>query len=692
MPAGHINFNSQGYILSPIDENNQRLIRRSRREPFVQAVSESGVQVPSRIGSYNSAVFPNFINGFGRNRISSDHSDAEKHPDDYSGFWDSTCETRFRHDVRLPLLSVNASNEPGTARVVASQEFLGIFWTLWSEVNGDGTQQKILFRQYKGSENAWTGTSVIKTEDANSDGLRAFDLTVHTDSLLALTNVVDTSITPSGGYYVYRSTNGSSWTLGAKIAGDNELLPASRRGNTYPLDGGLFSPEQIHGESVVAVYDEANGQVELYSSTNNFAAITSELALASANGPQGMAIMPGMDSEDKLYLGTAEGLYEIDCSPSTWTKTRIFPMPTHTDNCRRMAVHNGSLWFGQGVGNDSPAPIYKLTITESARIFEEVGLNQGDGIPNEFMGSVRWFESSSGFLYASVSGGNNETYARVLCHNGRGWHNVTKVATANRMIKWMGISTLDDAVPRLHYSEHESGTDSTNYIRYHASHPTSTVNIGRAASGYIRLPFIDGGFPGHQKVFLRHRMHGVDFSSSTSGEYVTIKHGINANQGTEVARTATTAGNVFSNVGQLDLNSGVGTAGVSLGTELTLTRNGDDAYPNNIDSPKIRDYQVDYYVKVPPAQVWEFIIDIERTAALLDKSPEAVITDLETVRDSVVLVPFSYANMTSTNVRLSDIEFIETWANQGGGVSEMAPHSDAVRIGQARVVVEEIFG
>ena len=136
----------------------------------------------------------------------------------------------------------------------------------------------------------------------------------------------------------------------------------------------------------------------------------------------------------------------------------------------------------------------------------------------------------------------------------------------------------------------------------------------------------------------------------------------------------------------------MGTAGVSLGTELTLTRDGNDAYPNNIDSPKIRDYQVDYYVKVPPAQVWEFIIDIERTAALLDKSPEAVITDLETVRDSVVLVPFSYANMTSTNVRMSDLEFIESWANQGGGVSEMAPHSDAVRIGQARVVVEEIFG
>jgi hypothetical protein len=692
MPAGHINFNSQGYILSPIDENNQRLIRRSRREPFVQAISESGLQVPSRLGSYNSVVFPNFINGFGRNRINSDHSNPETHPDDYRGFWDSTLETRFSHDVRLPLLSVSAGNEPATARVVASQEFLGKLYTLWSEVNVDGTQQDIHIREWQGASNSWTGTTSIKTEDANSDGLRAFDLVAHTDSLLALVNVVDSSITPSGAFFVYRSTDAASWTLSAKIGGDNELLPASRRGNTYPLDGGLLSPQQIHGESVCAIWDEANSQIEIYSSTNNFAARTTELAFTSINGPQGIAILPSMDSEDKLYLGTAEGLYEIDCSPSTWTKALIFPMPAHTDNCRRMATHQGSLYFGQGVGNDSPAPIYKLTITESARIFEEVGLDQGDGIPNELMGSVRWFESNSGFLYMSVSGGNNETYARVLAHNGHGWHSVTKVATANRMIKWMGISTLNDAVPRLHYSEHESGTDSTNYIRYHAAHPTSSVNIGRAASGYIKTPFVDGGFPGHQKVWLRHRVHGLDFDSSTSGEYVTIKHGINANQGSGVARTATTAGNIFSTVGHLDINSGVGTAGVSLGAELTLNRNGDDAYPNNIDSPKIRDYEINYWVKVAPPQAWEFIIDIQRTAQLLDKSPEEVITDLETVRDSVVLVPFSYANMTSTNVRLSDIEFIETWANQGGGVSEMAPHSDAVRIGQARVVVEEIFG
>jgi hypothetical protein len=189
-------------------------------------------------------------------------------------------------------------------------------------------------------------------------------------------------------------------------------------------------------------------------------------------------------------------------------------------------------------------------------------------------------------------------------------------------------------------------------------------------------------------VFLRHRMHGVGFSASTSGEYVTIKHGINTNQGTEVARTATTAGNILSTVGQLDINSGVGTAGVSLGAELTLTADGGDT----THSPKVRDYEINYWVKIAPPQAWEFIIDIQRTAQLLDKSPEAVISDLETVRDSTVLVPFAYASMTSTNVRMSDIEFIETIASQDGGVSEMAPHSGSVRIGSARVVVEEIFG
>ena len=49
-----------------------------------------------------------------------------------------------------------------------------------------------------------------------------------------------------------------------------------------------------------------------------------------------------------------------------------------------MTVHSGSLWFAQGVDNDSPAPIYRMTVSGSTRIIESgYGLDVGDGVPDD---------------------------------------------------------------------------------------------------------------------------------------------------------------------------------------------------------------------------------------------------------------------------------------------------------------------
>ena len=117
------------------------------------------------------------------------------------------------------------------------------------------------------------------------------------------------------------------------------------------IDAGLFAT--IGGELIACLWDEGTG-VTFFRSTNGGVVWADEAVdIPSANGPQGVAVYPDIDGEDKLYVGTSEGLYIVDTSPSTWTYQLIMPMSNSTDNCRRMTVHEGSLWFAQGVDNDS---------------------------------------------------------------------------------------------------------------------------------------------------------------------------------------------------------------------------------------------------------------------------------------------------------------------------------------------------
>lgn len=160
-----------------------------------------------------------------------------------------------------------------------------------------------------------------------------------------------------------------------------------------------------------------------------------------------------------MYLATQEGIYIIDTAPSTWTFDLVFPMPGIEDNDSRnhngrgMVVHQGELWFSQGVDDNSPAPVYKLTVQGDSRVIESgYGLSFGDGVPDNLNGSIRSMVSAGDFLFASV-GGNDDSparYARVICWNGFGWHHMTKHATANQPIDWIDVGTGDDGTPRLH--------------------------------------------------------------------------------------------------------------------------------------------------------------------------------------------------------------------------------------------------
>lgn len=106
------------------------------------------------------------------------------------------------------------------------------------------------------------------------------------------------------------------------------------------IDAGLLA--EIGGELVAAVWDEAGKVIRFYSSADGGDKWQDEnIRLGSNNGPQGLVVYPDIDRENKLYLATNEGVHIIDTGSTDWTSELVFRMPSHEDNGRRMAIHNG---------------------------------------------------------------------------------------------------------------------------------------------------------------------------------------------------------------------------------------------------------------------------------------------------------------------------------------------------------------
>ncbi|KKM07793.1 hypothetical protein LCGC14_1730330, partial [marine sediment metagenome] len=336
------------------------------------------------------------------------------------------------------------------------------------------------------------------------------------------------------------------------------------------------------GELVIAVWDETDGTITFFSSADGGVTWVDEgIDIASGNGPQGIAVMNGIDNADKLFVCTREGLYEIDTAPSTWTFRKIFSLTANNDNGRRMTVHSdGALWFSQGVDDDSVPITYRMFTTEGVRRFEIVpnDLSDGDGVATDMLGPIRAMYSSGGFLYASMGGGKAARQSRIIAHTGRGWCPMRQHGTADEEIEPLFVTGEDDGTPRLIYAFRTSTSATTvRFLGQPNGNPGSGVSINREATGFIDLPYIDGGMPLINAAWLRFGINASDLSSANTGEYIQMTYGLN-----RAVRTTSpsTAFEFVSGTLTQDLpsgtNAGIGESARNIGTRVTLNRDDTD--------------------------------------------------------------------------------------------------------------------
>jgi hypothetical protein len=509
------------------------------------------------------------------------------------------------------------------------------------------------------------------------------DLVAHKDRMVALVAEAD-------DHMVYHSTDGATWTLPttAITAG---LLDNNVTANE-DIDAGLLAT--VGNELVAVVWHESNGTITFFSSTNAGVAWSDEAGdIASGNGPQGVAAYTDIDSVLKLYVGTREGLWLVDTTPSTWTIDLIFPMRPHNDNCRRMTVHNGALWFSQGVSNNEPAIIYRMMVSGDTRIFDTgelpdgvvISPSSGDGLPTDLLGSLHWMTSAGMLLYASIGGGALNRNARVICHNGQGWHSMYRDATANKKIQWIDVSPEDNDIPRLHFAFRTSSSASnTKFLAYPNTNPASvSALIKRQASSYVDLPFVDNGMPTYDATWLQSRVAAGDLSATDSDQYINLYYGVNdVAYGTD---SFTELGDILSGTKFLDWASGAGVTGFNSSHRVILKR---DASVTT-DAAIFKSLDVIFSKSIPARDAWEFTIDIPATKLRFGLGEDKIIANIEAARNLLTLPIFTYGRSGNKYVKVMPITWYETLRSARGGRSTGAPSQFSDRAKFVEMRLEE---
>ena len=533
-----------------------------------------------------------------------------------------------------------------------------------------------------------TGTSTTMSWDlTSSDGYSAHigvaikkpDLKIGLDMIAHKSNLVALAASDTN-HMIATSTDGATW-VSPTTPITNNLLTNSVTAQE-DLDGGLLA--SIGGELVAAVWHESNGTITFFSSTDGGTIFADEnIDIGSSNGPQGLVVYPDIDGTEKLYLGTAEGLYLIDTSPSTWVFDLIHAMPYSTDNCRGMTIHQGSIWFAEGVSNDEPAPIYKLTVQGDSRGIESgFGLSYGDGVPVDLLGPVKDMVSSSDFLYIAVGGGAGSRHARVCCWNGRGWHSVHKHASADEPIEWIDVGAEDDSKQRLHFAIKTATAKSTSkFLAYPNTNPSSGVAIKYEAynanhAGNIELPYYDFGMPQEEKNFTRIHVIADDLNSSAADEFIEAKYGLNN------ATRDVDIGDFISTVTGISLGSNAGVKAKNIGLKILLKRGS-----TNTDTPKLRDIAVEGYVVPEVAYQHEMLIDIDATAQSGGTTTEVVYSNLRTLIATVTQVTLEFGSESRTvTVDRENTAFL---TELDAYTASTAPNALAIRKGVLRLVLIE---
>lgn len=669
MARGAVELNSVGYALRTRDDGN--VVGRENLPPFVPVISNQGNPTFKSLANVDSRFWGPFTGGFGRDYTPAANVDD---PLEFRRFYDATAETRFEGGVWLGLLNQTNTNPTNGQLPRASTVFNNVLYSLWDGDDTAGGNPAIISASLSGT--TWTGSTVYSAA-ANSVG---FSMLTFEGTMIALFGTTD-------DHKTRYSTNGTTWsvpTTDVTAAAMVDNLSANEN-----FQGGLLV--SVNNKAVACIWNEDASRLHFYESTGaTIGDVWTDRSgrIPTGRGPLGVAAYPGLDGNEKLYVLTEDGVWEVDASGTTYTAEHVVKMRIDITNGPRignqMAVFSGGLWFSGGSNANTACPINRLTIQNNGRLVETgLGLDVGDGVPAARLGACHHMVATHDALYMSVGGDAANRHTSIFAWNGQGWHSVFRNGTADQGIDWFDIK---DNRLQFGLKERSDQPDSatSSYLDGIATNPATGIALPRQTSGYVQVPYYDAGLPTTNGVWIQARMAADSLSANTSGEFVRIEYGVNG-----ASRTTVDLGDIIS--GTLKLGAppgtpGIGVSGVDIGFEITLNRDAG----TNTDTPRVRSLEVRYLKLEPTLERFTFMVDLEGTAAMEDSSVETVIASLEAARDLVTLATFTYANITQTFVKVRELKFMETLEGADGIDPQSVGDAQARRYGFAEVVCDQV--
>ena len=533
-------------------------------------------------------------------------------------------------------------------------------------------------------------------------GVRAFDMVVHKGTLVVLSSRGDVILGSSAElhFQVYGSDDGSTFTPYVNLPADAvDLLTATitRRNNFDDTEGKLLDFENF---LITAIYDgQTSKQIEVWSTDDKGASgWTNEGNAPSDRRPH--ALLKWRDPFDVTkiipILVTEYNVYKIDTANHVLLALLPSGVLLGNDNDGRGATvgQDGNLYLPLNTGR-----LLKVKII-GQNAFEIIDIGPpGDGFVSARRGHVnailsipeRWLVVAYGGHasgeQASIWYIDYEEQAadEALHRRFHAWHSAYLEGNADIDLYLLGFSTENDGVPRLHFALENATSAEMFHIEDPFAHPNSGATINYLTSSIIILPTDDLGDPHTTSTFYTGRVDADDLTSSTSGEFIEHRDGVDGDVDTTNDR-----GDYLS--GDKDLEYGaseVGVAGKKITTRLTLNRDGGDV----THSPKLEEFEILAENRLIARRGYSFTIDIEKTAK--QQAPtriantaiqETIIDNLETVAESTTLSTFRTGQDAQTLIRVPnerpftfDLDTVDSRGRQRG-----------YRTGKVQVYVEEV--
>lgn len=445
-----------------------------------------------------------------------------------------------------------------------------------------------------------------------------------------------------GGYLVAIGT-GNTYSRIATLGG----AATYNSGLTPNTDARLMRPQiaDLGGTLHILALADTLKYVNFWVGNQDLGSLTCVMTLPSAG--VGSYLSPLVTDGLTMFANLPEAIYDFDITPAILI-----------DNSRSVDLNANQTLFRQEL-------LYKnklSTILYDGAALYDAGYDLDDGLPADKMGETTAYASSYKYAFAAIKGA---TYAHILSYDSFAWQYFARVPTPGLFIRHLELSNLPDGIDRLWvlFDNHPT----PGYYLNPIINPLQAATYSWVPTGYFSAPVHDGGMAEEPGAYYNIGITGGGMGGSN---IMTFQYGVNGNE------PVTTLGVVASSFEALVFGSPYGLEGHRIQPRFIL--GGADSGT----TPQFKEANL-HYLKIPDVrEQFEFAIDFEQTGQIEAKPVEQLIDQLNADRNSKPLIPFSYGQMGTRNVKVLDMPNLEeTVLNQ---------EYSGERTGGVSVVVAEI--